>query len=254
MTAPNNPYFAQTIVNRMWSFFFGRGIVDPVDDFRAANPPTHPALLKVLAEDFKKHGHDLRYLVRLIVQSRTYQLAAKANATNRNDRINYSRAYARPLDAEVLLDAISQVTGVEEDFKVQLDDGGRVPRGTRAINIIWPDLVPSQFLDAYGRPNRIMVPERKVEASLQQALHLQAGATYTSKLSREGGRLDRLLRAGASNRQIIESFYLAALSRLPTARELAELQNEVNRQESRREALEDMVWGLVASREFSYNH
>ena len=95
---------------------------------------------------------------------------------------------------------------------------------------------------------------QNTEASLQQALHLQAGATYTSKLSREGGRLDRMLRAGASNRQIIESFYLAALSRLPTARELAELQNEVNRQESRREALEDMVWGLVASREFSYNH
>ena len=136
---------------------------------------------------------------------------------------------------------------------MQIDEG-RVPRGTRAINIIWPDLVPSTFLDVYGRPNRIMVPERKVEASLQQALHLQAGTTYTSKVSKKGGHLDRLLQLGASNRQIIENFYLVALSRFPTARELAELESELNRRESRPEALEDMVWGLVASREFSYNH
>jgi len=195
----------------------------------------------------------VRHLIRLIAQSRTYQLAARTNATNGDDSFNYSRAYPRPLDAEVLLDAISQATGVVEEFRVSVG-GGRMPRGTRAINIAWPDLVPSRFLDVYGRPNRIMVPERKVEATLQQASHLLAGETYTSKLSREGGRLDRLLRGGASNRDIIENFYLAALSRLPTVQELADLERELGRRQSRREALEDMVWGLISSREFAYNH
>ena len=204
-------------------------------------------------DDFKKHGYDLRYLIRLIVQSRTYQVTAGANETNMDDRINYSRAYARPLDAEVLLDAISQVTGVGEDFRVQ---SRRRPGPSRNAGDQYhlARYLPSTFLDVYGRPNRIMVPERKVEAKPAASVAFAGRHDLYGQDLPEGGRLDRLLQARASNRQIIENFYLAGVARFPTARELAELESEMNRRESRPEALEDMAWGLVASREFSYNH
>ena len=247
MTSPDRPEFAEAIVNRIWGHFFGRGIVDPVDDFKLANPATHPDLLAALAEDFRDGGYDLRQLMRRIVRSRVYQLSSVPNPSNRTDRTNYARAHPRPLDAEVLLDAISQVTGVPERF-------GTKPEGTRAINLVSSDMYPSRFLDLYGRPNRQMVPQRKVEASLGQALHLLAGPTYTDKLSGEGSRISRLLAAGASNAEIVEEFYLAALSRFPTAEELGELEGWIEGQDSRQKAVEDLVWALVGSREFAYVH
>ncbi len=247
MTSPNRPEFAEAIVNRIWSHFFGRGIVDPVDDFKLANPATHPDLLAALAEDFRDHGYDLRHLMRSIAQSKVYQLSSVPNASNQADRLNYARSHPRPLDAEVLLDAISQVTGVAEKF-------GTKPEGTRAVNLVSTDMYPSRFLDLYGRPNRQMVPQRKVEASLGQALHLLAGPTYTSKLSGKGSRIRRLLGAGASNAEIIEEFYLAALSRLPTADEQRDLEHWIQGQHPRRKAVEDLVWALISSREFAYVH
>ena len=247
MTSPDRPEFAEAIVNRIWGHFFGRGIVDPVDDFKLANPATHPDLLAALAEDFRDGGYDLRQLMRRIVRSRVYQLSSLPNANNRRDRTNYARAHPRPLDAEVLLDAISQVTGVPERF-------GTKPEGTRAINLVSSDMYPSRFLDLYGRPNRQMVPQRKVEASLGQALHLLAGSTYTGKLSGKGSRIGRLLAAGASNAEIIEEFYLAALSRFPTAEELGELEQWLGGRQSRLQAVEDLVWALIGSREFAFVH
>ena len=113
----SHPYFAEATVNRIWSNFFGRGIVDPVDDFRSTNPPTHPQLLRRLAEYFADSGYDLKKLMRLIVQSRTYQLSSRTKSTNEDDLVNYSHALPRPLDAEVLLDAISDVTGVAGNFQ-----------------------------------------------------------------------------------------------------------------------------------------
>jgi len=252
MTSPQNPYFAEAAANRIWGYFFGRGIVNPVDDFRLTNPPTHPELLRDLGNDFRDHGYDLRYLMRLIVQSKTYQLSGTPNATNKDDHINYSHALPRSLEAEVLLDALSQVTEVPEIFED--DSGARLPAESRAIKIIFPDTFPSQFLDIYGRPNRLMVPERKGEANIAQALHLLAGPTYTSKISREGGQIDRLMKSGSPDHEIIEEFFLSALSRLPTAGELEFLAKNVSQRSSRREALEDLVWGLVTSREFAYNH
>ena len=240
MTAPENPYFSQALVNRMWGLFFSRGIVEPVDDFRSTNPPTHPHLLKALAQDFIKHGYDLKHLIRLIVQSRTYQLSSTPNHTNRDDRINYSRALPRALDAEVLLDAISEVTGVEETFRV------------RAVNLLKPG--GSQFLTVYGKPNRLTVPERSMKPNLPQALHQLAGTTYSDKLSKEGSRLDRLIRGDASDARVIEELYLAALTRLPTEEEKAGLEKMILTRPSRREALEDLLWGIVTSNEFSYNH
>jgi len=250
MTA--HPYFAEATVNRMWGYFFGRGLVDPVDDIRLANPPTHPALLASLAQDFREHGHDLKRLIRTIVESRTYQLSHTPNETNKDDRLSYSRAFSRPLDAEVLWDAINQFAGVEEDSEKWR--GGRASTRTRAINLMTPDLFFSQFLHVYGQPNRLTVPQRESGPSLGQALHMLAGSTYTSKLSKEGGRVDRLLKSQASDRQIIEEFYLAALVRWPSADERDTLQSWIGRRPSRRQAFEDLAWSLISSREFVYNH
>ncbi len=252
MTSPQDPYFAEAAVNRMWSYFFGRGFVNPVDDFRITNPPTHAALLRALSAEFRQHGYDLKHLFRLILQSRTYQLSHTPNESNKNDASNYSRAYSRPLDAEVLWDAINQFADVKEGSEHWR--GARASRRTRAIDLVTPDLFPAQFLEVYGQPNRLMVPERKMDANLGQALHILAGSTYTSRITGPGGRVDRAVKSGASNREIIEDFYLAAVSRFPTLEEQTEIEAWITARPSRREALEDLVWSMVASREFAYNH
>ncbi|MBM3774372.1 MAG: DUF1553 domain-containing protein, partial [Acidobacteria bacterium] len=241
-----HPYFAEAAANRLWGYFFGRGIVDPVDDFRLANPPSHPELLEALARDFRDHGFDLKHLIRRIVTSRAYQLSSAANESNRADSINYSHSLPRPLEAEVLLDAISQVTGVPEAY-------GDMPPGTRAVQLRFPGSVRSSFLEIYESPRRDVVPERSGKAKLAQALHRLAGATYNEKISKKGGRLDRLLEAGIADRDLIEEFYLAALSRFPTERELAG-HMKLLRERPRREVAEDLVWALLSSREFSENH
>ena len=248
----SHPYFAEAIVNRMWSYFFGRGMVDPVDDFRSTNPPTHPELLQALTQDFRDHGHDLKHLIRAIVSSRTYQLSSIPNDTNQDDEINYSHARARPLDAEVLLDAISAATGVPEVFENEA--GGKAPFGTRAIHIKQPYSWPSRFLEIHGRPLRQTVPEREGKPNLAQALHLLVGSTYTEKLVKKEGRLHRLLESGASDREMTEALYLAALSRFPTDEERTELEKMIAQQSSRRSAFEHLLWALISSREFAYNH
>ncbi|MEO7653578.1 MAG: DUF1549 and DUF1553 domain-containing protein, partial [Bryobacteraceae bacterium] len=250
MTA--QPYFAETAVNRMWSYFFGRGLVDPVDDFRSNNPPTHPGLLDALARDFRDHGYDLKYLIRRIVSSRTYQLSSIPNENNRDDRVNYSHRSPRSLDAEVLLDAISGVTGVPEVFANS--SNGEAPPGTRAINLALPDLYKSRFLEVYGRPSRERVPERDVQPNLSQALHILVGTTYTEKLTKPGSRLERLLAQGVPDKKIIEELYLAALSRPPGAREAQELEQLIARNGRRNEAFAHLLWGLISSREFAYSH
>ena len=228
MTSPDNPYFAPAMANRMWGYFFGRGIVDPVDDFRSNNLATHPRLLEALARHFVRSGYDLRSLIRLVVESRTYQLSGDPNSTNRHDRVNHSRALPRPLDTEVLLRAISQVSGVKGE------DGN--------------------FFNVYGKPDLSSIPERDMKPSLLQALHQLAGPTFTAKLSREGGRVDRLLQREASDEAIIEELYLAALCRFPTESEQAGLKAMIGRRDSRREAVEDLLWALVNSEQFLNNH
>ena len=227
MTAPDNPYFAPAMANRMWGYFFGRGIVEPVDDFRSNNLATHPRLLEALARHFVRSGYDLRSLIRLMVESRTYQLSGDPNFTNRYDRVNYSRALPRPLDSEVLLRAISHVSGVKGE------DGN--------------------FFNVYGKPDLSSIPERDMKPSLLQALHQLAGPTFTAKLSREGGRVDSLLQRQASDEAIIEELYLAALCRFPTETEQASLKAMIRKRESRQEAVEDLLWALVNSEQFLNN-
>jgi hypothetical protein len=253
-----HPYFAEAAVNRMWSYFFGRGLVDPVDDFRATNPPTHPALLARLAQDFRSHNHDLRWLMRLIVTSRTYQLSGRPVDNNRSDRTSYSHALPRPLDAEVLLDAICDVTGVPELFTTAVSQGARpasqAPAGTRAVQLREPDLFYSRFLELYGRPNRLTLPERSGRANLAEAMHMLAGSAHNEKLSSPSGRLQKLLRAGKTDAEIMEEFYLAAFARLPDASEAAAIRTLVAQSSDREAALKDFVWAVLSSREFAENH
>lgn len=228
MTSSRNPYFSEVAVNRIWGYLFGRGIVDPVDDFGSAHPPTHPQLLKALAREFIQGGYDLRALIRLIVESRTYQLSGTANSTNESDRLNYSRSLPRPLDVEVLLNVISQVVAV---------------KGSNG-----------QFLRVYGKPDRTTFPERNMKPTLAQALHQLAGPTFTTKFSSEKGRIHRLLQREASAEEIVEDLYLSTLSRFPTPRERIELQRMLQEQGMRRETIEDLLWALINSEEFLHNH
>ena len=249
MTSGENPTFARAAVNRIWWYFFGRGIVEPVDDFRPGNPPTHPELLDALAEDFKDHGFDLKHLMRAIVQSTTYQLSSRANESNRDDLINYSRWRPRRLEAAVLLDAITRLTGIDEEFVIK---GGRAPAGTRAVHLV-PDMVPSRFLDVFGRSNRQGFPRIIGDETVDQALHMLSGSAYTDKISAPGGRVERLLKGGADDPAIIEELYLAALCRYPTDREQAELQALIAQGPSRKKSIEALTWALICSREFAYN-
>ncbi len=260
----SHPYFAEAIVNRMWGYFFGRGITDPVDAIGSANPSTNPELMQVLAEDFRENGHDLKHLIRRIVSSRTYQLSSIPNENNKYDVVNFSHAMPRRLEAEVLLDAITEVTGVPVHFK---EPGGKaVPPGTRAVQLKSPIRWESRFMEVCGRPNRRALPERDDKASLTQAMHMLVGATFNEQLTKEGGRIDRLMGSGLSKDDMIEELYLASLSRLPTPGELDSIDKVFLKRSPlikkeffadnhlRRDVLHDLTWALINAREFTYNH
>ena len=252
--AVSHPYFAEAAVNRFWGYFFARGIVGPVDDFRSTNPPTHPELLKALARDFEQSGYDLKHLMRIIVSSKTYQLSSQPNETNLDDRINYSHAMPRLLGADLLFDAISYVTDVPYVFEQDKFRRGRLPKGSRAIHVVMPDLYRSRILEVYGRSMRTMVPEGRPKPSLGQALHQLVGSTFTENISQDGGRIDQFIESGASDREIIEELYLLSLTRLPTPEEESGLVTMISEYASRRQALEDLLWALLSSQEFSNNH
>ncbi len=249
-----HPYFAEATVNRVWGSLLGRGIVNPVDDFRSTNPPTHPELLEALARDFRDHDHSLKRLIHTIVQSRAYQLSGMTNPTNQKDTTNYSHWIPKRLDAEMLLDAISDITESPEVFRYASGGGAQLPVGTRAVQLRESDTYPSRFLDIYGRTNREMVPERDNTPNALQALHQLAGRTYTEKFETGPNRVDRMIEQGLTDSQIIETFCLAALSRFPSEREAEEIAPMIAALESRRDALHDVLWGLLNSSEFMYNH
>jgi hypothetical protein len=251
----SHPYFAEAAVNRMWSYFFARAVVEPVDDFRSTNPPTNPELLQALAKDFRDSGYDLKHLIETIVESRTYQLSSVVNETNKDDTVDYSHAQPRALEAAVLLDAISNVTQVPEKFQIDsFAAGGDEPSGSRAVGMN-PDICPSQFMDAFGRSMRRTTPTGRPEVNLLAAMHMLAGSTYTAKITADGGRLTQLIKHGASNEKILEEFYLAALTRLPTSEEKTDLLAFLAKGSlPRQEKLARLVWAVISSREFAYNH
>jgi hypothetical protein len=248
MTAPDNPWFARNLANRTWAHFLGRGLVEPVDDVRATNPPSNPELLNALARYLIEHRFDFRSLVRLITASRVYQLSSHPNRTNERDELNYSRALLRRLDAEVLLDMVCQTTGVGEKFP-------GVPAGCRAIQL-WDSKVPHYFLKLFGRPVRVSacVCERNAEPSVAQVLHLLNAPAVHDKLTDEGGTVARLVQRMGDG-ALVEELYLTFYSRFPTAEErktaLAYLRLS---RAHRRQAAEDLAWSLMNSLEFVFNH
>jgi hypothetical protein len=253
VAGPNNPFFARTQANRIWAHLIGRGIVDPVDDFRQSNPPANGLLLEALAKDLTEHRFDLKHLIRRIMNSRTYQRSAVPNETNQDDETNFSRALIRPLSAESLLDAISQVTGVPAVFEGH-------PVGVRATQL--PGLpVPKRdgttgeaekFLRLFGKPERLLSCdcERSTDSTLNQTLQLITGPLVHRAVSAPDNRLGNLLAAGRSNRGIVEELYLAALCRLPGEAETSVILAQVESAADRRAALEDVLWALVNAKEF----
>lgn len=248
LTAPDNPYFASCFVDRVWAHFFGRGLVDPPDDVRVSNPPSHPQLRADLARRFVESGYDLRGLVRLICTSATYQASSEANATNAADERNFSHAAARRLPAEVLLDAVCKVTQVPEKF-------AGLPSGSRATQVADAQS-GSFFLSVFGRPARLSACtcERRDEPTLSQALHLINGATLTSKLSDPGGRVAQHAAAGTPFDAVLDEAYLSALCRRPTDAERAALRSAYDAVPDKRQALEDLYWAILNSTEFIFNH
>jgi hypothetical protein len=245
MTAPENPFFARAMVNRVWKHLLGRGLVEPVDDLRPTNPASHPKLLDRLAEHFVANGFDLRHLIETIVSSRTYQLSSITLAGNRADNRFFSHAYFKPLPAQVLVDAISQVTGVNEEFET-------VAEGTRAVQLIGAQ-TPSYALDVLGRCKREQACEPAGSGGgLAQALHMINGATINEKLG--SGVLARWLREGKSNGEIIDELYLRAFSRLPREAEAKFWNGTLAKIGNQTEALEDFLWTVLNAREFAYNH
>jgi len=249
LTAPENPFFARAAVNRVWAVFFGRGLVEPVDDFRVSNPCVNPALLAGLAEDFAKHGYDLKHLIRTIMESRLYQLSATPNEFNLADARNFSRGYRRRLPAEVLFDAVNDATGVSDTFAA-------MPIGSRALQT-WSYKIESHFMDAFGRPNPSTdCPcERDRQMSVVQSLHLMNSKNLQSKLSNPMGRARRLADSDKPSNEIVTDLYLATLSRTPSDDELkVALAAFSGAGATRQSATEDVFWALLNSAEFVFNH
>jgi WD40 repeat protein len=249
LTDPSNPFFARAAVNRVWGALFGRGLVEPVDDFRISNPCVNPALLAAVAEDFARQGYNLKRLLATLMESRLYQLSTTPNDSNLADTRNFSRAYRRRLPAEVLLDAVNDITGIPDTFAA-------MPSGSRAMQT-WSYKIDSQFMDAFGRPNSSSdCPcERDLQTSVVQSLHMMHAKGLQSKLSNPGGRVHQLAAGGLSPEQVVTELYLAALGRPPSARELGvALAPFSSPGATRQSATEDVLWALLNSAEFVFNH
>jgi hypothetical protein len=249
MTAPNNPWFARNLANRAWAHFLGRGLVEPVDDVRATNPPSNPELLDALAKYAVENKYDFRGLIRVITASRVYQLSSRPNRTNGGDEQNYSRALFKRIDAEVLLDMVCQTTGIGEKFP-------GVPAGVRAIQL-WDSKVPHYFLKLFGRPVRVSACEceRNHEPGVAQVLHLLNSPEIHAKLTHEGGSLAKLLKQKAEDGPLVEELYLNFFSRFPTAKEKAVAVEYLAKDlDKRRQGVEDLAWSMMNSLEFIFNH
>ena len=255
MTAPTNPLFARAQVNRIWFHLMGRGIVDPIDDFRATNPASHPALLDGLTKEFVQSGFSLRHAIRLVMNSRAYQTGSEPNDTNATDELNYARAPLRRLTAEQMFDTLHQVAGVTAEFKGQ-------PAGTRAAELPGArtegrrgkrtQTTPDVFLAMFGKPPRLLTCEceRSTDTSLGQAFFMLSGPAVNELLTRSDNRLGTLLDSGKPNRAVVEELYWTALTRPPSATELTKTLTHIEQAKDRRAGVEDVLWGLVNAKEF----
>jgi hypothetical protein len=251
---PHSPMFARTQVNRIWAHLMGRGIVDPLDDFRASNPPTHPELLDALVKEFTSHGYDLRHLIRTIMASRTYQLASDGG--DRDDETNYSHALIRRLGAEQILDSMSASLGAPLHF----DDWpnakrlAEIPEGRKHYHPISTNL--DRFALSFGKPPRLIASdcERTNEPTVSQAFQLLSGPVVNELLTRRDNRLAALLDGKKSDDEIIRELYLGTLSRGPSGSEIQAASSHLAGGKDRRKSLEDLAWALVNAKEFLFRH
>ncbi|MCA9035432.1 MAG: DUF1553 domain-containing protein [Planctomycetaceae bacterium] len=248
LTGPKNPFFAKSVANRIWGHVVGRGIVDPVDDFRDSNPPSNPELLNYLADELVKSGFSAKHLIRTIMASRVYQLSSRRNQFNEDDEIYFSHATTRMLTAEQLLDAICTVTGLQEEFP-------GMPAGTCAVDLVDPP-EGHKFLQVFGQPQRELPCEceRSTDSNLSQALQLINGPTVHNKLRSDAGVVHQMITAGKSDAEIINSLYLAALSREASPREQEIAAAHIAANDDRTRALEDIAWAIINSKEFLFQH
>jgi hypothetical protein len=248
LTAPDNPFFAKSTVNRIWYHLNGKGIVDPVDDFRDSNPSANDELLDALAKDFATHRFSFKHLIRTIMTSRTYQLSAQADEFNKDDSKYFSHATTKLLPAEPLLDALCIATEVPEKF-------AGLPAGTRAVQL--PDTdINHPFLKTFGQPARELACEceRESDSNLAQALQLINGPTVNEKLRAPNNRVGRLLGKKVSDSEILTELYLATVSRPPSAEDIKVSLEYVHKAADKRKAWEDVQWALINSKEFLFRH
>ena len=251
---PHSPMFARTQANRIWVQLLGRGIVDPVDDFRASNPPTHPDLLDALVKEFTTHGYDLRHLIRTIMASRTYQLASDGG--DADDEANYSHALIRRLGAEQILDSMSTALAAPLSFP-EWPGATRLaelPEGRKHYHPITSDL--DRFALAFGKPPRLIASdcERTNEPTVAQAFQLLSGPVINELLTRKDNRIGSLLATTKPDAEIVSELYLAALSREPSAAELSRAKSHLASEKDKRRALEDLEWALLNAKEFLFRH
>ncbi len=258
LTSPNNRRFAEAQVNRVWFHLLGRGIVDPIDDFRATNPPSNPALLAALTDDFLAHRFDVQHLIRTIMTSQTYQLSAAPDATNRDDESNFSHAIVRRLSAEQLADSFSQVLGAKLSFS-------GYPVGTRAAQLAGvrafrrresDPASGDQLLTMFGKPPRLQACEceRSDDPTLAQTFQVVSGPILNDLLARDDNRLQTWLDSKLESGQLIDEVFWTILNRAPTPTEIAAAQKHLASSDKRRANLEDIVWSLLSSPEFVLRH
>ncbi len=249
LTSAENKFFARSMVNRVWSYFFHRGIIEPVDDIRSTNPPINPALLDALTKDFVDHKFDLRHLMRRIVTSQTYQRTSQPLATNRHDQLNFSHAIPRRIAAESLLDCLVQATGVPENIS-------GAPAGFRAAQL--PDAnVNSPFLNLFGKPQRMEACEceRDNQSNMLQALHFINGSSILGKAQNPNGRPAQVIKQKLPDAEQISEMFLWTLARQPSPAELKlGLDHLQAYGEKRAEALQDLIWALLNSKDFLLVH
>ena len=258
LTDPTNPFFARSFVNRVWAHYFGVGLVNPVDDFSQANPPTNPALLDALAADFVKSGYDVRRLERTILMSRTYQLSSRTNATNRFDKNNFSHGYVRPLMAEQVVDVLNSALGVEETFTgfpagtKMSEIGATLLGGNTGIN----NGNLTYILKIFGRPLRSTACdcERSTEPALPQTLFRMSDPTLKQKIEANAGRAVKVAKAKLSDEKTVEELFLATLSRFPTEAEREKSLTHLREEKDRVNGVQDLMWALINTREFILNH
>jgi len=249
LASPENPYFARNLANIVWAHFFGKGIIDPVDDVRVSNPPSNPELIDALAKKFTGYKYDFKKLVRDICTSRTYQLSTQGNATNESDTRNFAKGPIRRIRAEVLLDIISEVTDTPNKFK-------GLPLGARAVQIA-DGKTSNYFLTTFGRATRETVCscEVKMEPNLSQALHLLNGDTVNTRIV-QGSLVKKQLDAGKTASAVLDELYIRCLGRKPNEAELKKLMPMVEAPDKKQvqQNLEDVFWALLNANEFIFNH